>query len=384
MNGKLTFLPLWCGVRHYAWGCRRHGDSQPYLASLLGQEAGDEPWAELWAGAHPSLSARVLQDGRPGEELCRLLADEPALMLGAEWQSARQLPFLLKILSCEQPLSIQCHPDLEQARRLRAARPDLYPDAGHKPEIIVALTPFELLAGFRSREEIVRLLSARSALRGWLERGGGELRPLVASLRDLSEAEVAAMTAGLASESADEDVLFRRLAAAYPGDRGAFFAYLLNHRLLQPGESQYVGAGILHAYLQGTGVECMANSDNVIRAGLTAKAVAWDDLLDVADFSGREETAGQGVQTDALTSYPVPVSDFELRLLREGAHDLGEQAGRPGVLLVLSGEAEVSAADTPQVGGPGCAWFRPACLAESRVTLRGTDSLAAWACAGKR
>jgi len=111
--------------------------------------------------------------------------------------------------------------------------------------------------------------------------------------------------------------------------------------------------------------------------------VAWDDLLDVADFSGRKETAGQGVWKDAVTSYPVPIPDFELRLLREGAHDLGEQAGRPGVLLVLAGEADVFAADAPQVGGPGSAWFRPACLAESRVTLRGADALAAWACAGK-
>jgi len=382
MEQKQTFLPLWCGIRHYAWGCRRHGSNQPYLATLLDQEAGDEPWAELWAGAHPSLSARVIERGRPGQELCRLVAEEPFAMLGSKWHDVGQLPFLLKVLSCEQPLSIQCHPNLAQAKRLRGKHPDMYPDAWHKPELLVALTPFEMLIGLRPSEEIVSLLSARPALRNWLKRGQGDPRRLVLVLSGLESAEMAEMTSGLEAETGEVDVLFRRLVAAFPGDRGALFAYLMNHRILQPGESQYVGAGTLHAYLQGTGIECMANSDNVIRAGLTSKAVSWEDLLSVGDFKGLKTEPGQGIQSGTETSYPVPTPEFELRLLREGTHDLGDSAGRPGVLLILSGEAEVSAGGVVQTGGHGSAWFRPACLKDSCVTLQGTQALAAWACAG--
>ena len=158
---------LSCPVRHYAWGERATADRSPYISALLGAEAGDLPWAELWIGAHPSGSAVVKSTGEP---LAKLIQEQPMWMLGlAPQENSPQpaLPFLLKVLCCSEPLSIQSHPDKATAAKLHAILPKEFPDANHKPEVLLALNDFRMMAGFRPSKEIVTDLDASPALRPW-------------------------------------------------------------------------------------------------------------------------------------------------------------------------------------------------------------------------
>ena len=242
-------------VQHYAWG------DPAFIPTLLGLEPDGRPWAELWIGTHPNGPA-ALDDGTP-------LAD----IVGS-------LPYLLKVLACAEPLSLQTHPGAEQARH--GFELGIYPDANSKPELLCALTPFEALCGVRPVEATLSLFN---------DLGLDELARVLAAdgpgavLTGLYRLELDPDSAidACSSSSRVEAVWVRRLAGMYPGDPSVAATLLLNHVVLGPGEAIRLDAGNLHAYLHGAGIELMGASDNVVRGGLTAKHVDVDLLLATVD-----------------------------------------------------------------------------------------------------
>lgn len=244
-------------VQHYAWG------DPEFIPSLLGLEPDGRPWAELWLGTHHN-GPTALDDGTP-------LSDVTG-----------PLPYLLKVLAAGEPLSLQTHPNAEQARDGFAR--GIYPDDQPKPELLCALTPFEALCGIRPVEATLALFDELGCADDHLARTlaadgpGSALAGLCR--RDIDPTGVVeACTASTRPEAA----WVRRLDAMYPGDSAVAVTLLLNHVVLEPGQALRLDAGNVHAYLHGAGIELMGASDNVVRAGLTVKPVDVDELLRVAD-----------------------------------------------------------------------------------------------------
>ncbi|UQU63920.1 mannose-6-phosphate isomerase, class I [Couchioplanes caeruleus] len=363
-------LPLTGVIRPYAWGSRTS------LAEMQGRPAPTEgPEAELWLGAHPGDPSTVTGADGP-VSLAELIAANPEAQLGAEVsrEFGARLPYLVKVLAAEAPLSLQAHPDAEYARRAFAAQeadpdaPRLYTDAYHKPEMLVALTPFDALCGFRDPAasaaaledlKIERLGPAVEALRTGVDGIGTAVRALLSWPADdratLIEEAVAAGTAPLVSA----------LAAHYPADPGVLVALLLNHVRLQPGEAIWMPAGNLHAYLSGTGVEIMAASDNVLRGGLTPKHVDVDELLRVLRFEVLADPILPATElAPGVVTWRVPVREFALyRLdLTPAAPPLRVPGEGPRIVLGAGGDVYVAEAvdGTPVEVAAGKAAYIPA------------------------
>ncbi|MFF5255873.1 mannose-6-phosphate isomerase, class I [Streptomyces leeuwenhoekii] len=338
-------------VRPYAWG------SPTAIPELLGVEPTGEPQAEMWMGAHPGAPSRTARG-----TLLEVIESDPRRELGARTvgKFGPRLPFLLKILAAGAPLSLQVHPDLDQARRgyedeeRRGVPADAphrnYKDANHKPELICALTDFDGLCGFRPPAEAARLLDGLGVAS--LKPYADLLRahPEDAALREVLTAVLTADPEEMTRTVAEASAACARLGGAYapyagiahhhPGDPGVLAAMLLNHVRLHPGEALYLGAGIPHAYLSGLGVEIMANSDNVLRCGLTPKYVDVPELLRVVRFeAGDPGVLRPEASPDGEEVYETPIDEFRLSryVLPEGtaAHDLTLPA--PQILLCTAG-----------------------------------------------
>ncbi|MFF7213072.1 mannose-6-phosphate isomerase, class I [Streptomyces sp. NPDC008238] len=322
-------------IRPYAWG------SATAIPELLGTTPTGEPQAELWMGAHPGAPSRIDRGNGP-VPLDQVITADPGGELGAPAveRFGPRLPFLLKLLAAGSPLSLQVHPDLvqaaagfadEEARGIPVDAPHRnYKDANHKPEMIVALTPFEGLCGFRHPEETAALLTGlgvdslkpyadilrahpeEAALREVLTAVLGAERDAMAGAVD-EAAEAAARLATEDGPHADAYAAYAAIAHAYPGDPGVIAAMLLNHVRLQPGEALFLGAGIPHAYLSGLGVEIMANSDNVLRCGLTPKHVDIPELLRIVRFqAGDAGVLRPEASPDGEELYATPIDEFRL------------------------------------------------------------------------
>lgn len=355
-------LRLRCGVQHYAWG------DPEFIPRLLGIDNLDgRPFAELWIGAHPDLPAEVLVDG--GVRLDHLIAMAPERLLGQE--AARhfggRLPFLLKILAAAQPLSIQVHPDRRQAQagferenRLGVPLDDPrrnYHDPNHKPELLCALTPFFALRGFRPLEAIGRVLGeipefeaisrdyvptpeGLAAWYGWVMRmDQSEVDQVLEPL--LNRLHRQALERPYRPSEPEYWALQADAAFSVNGhrDRGLFSIFVLNLLRLEPGQAIFLPAGELHAYLQGAGVEVMANSNNVLRGGLTPKHVDVNELLKVVRFRGGvpEVIQAQGPATGfGHGCYCTPVEEFELHRLRLGPDHVEREATSAMALAVVT------------------------------------------------
>lgn len=355
--------------RDYAWG------STTAIAEMLGREPDGTPLAELWFGAHPDAPAIV-----------------PALDTTLD-TIAPDLPFLVKLLAAERPLSIQVHPDKAQAVAgfdreealgiPRDAPHRRYRDANHKPELICALTEFEALCGFRPVEETLRLLSyldvpALRPVAELLESPDG-LRAAFTHLLTLDDPaplvrDVVAVADAidLRSPFAGPLAAVLRTDAQYPGDAGVLVSLLLNFVQLQPGEAIYLGAGNVHAYLRGLGVEIMATSDNVLRAGLTPKHVDVDELLAITDFTPLPDPRWPR----AGTAFDVPVPDFRLLVLGEDDEiDDVLAVEAPRIVLVTGGDVRVLSGGSVLVVPPGAAAYVPPGVA-AEVAGHGTAFVA--------
>ncbi|BCW74965.1 mannose-6-phosphate isomerase, class I [Arthrobacter sp. NicSoilB11] len=359
-------------LRDYAWG------STTAIASLLGRPESGRPEAELWIGAHPdSPSVAHLPEDGSRSPLDALISSDPEHFLGAESVSAfgPRLPFLAKLLAAAQPLSLQVHPSLEQAREGFARENEAgidphaahrnYRDDNHKPEMILALTPFEALCGFRPAAEARKILQHVAAA----FHGGGQapelLRALLddldgpdegAALRraferlitggtDVAE-ETALVVAALVSGAPLEPYQAElgtaiSLNEKYPGDPGVLISLLLNRISLKPGQAVYLPAGNVHAYLHGLGVEVMASSDNVLRGGLTPKHVDVPELLRTIDFHPVAVPMLDAEKTVLDQDiFRPPFREFQLQRIELGP-DAGPvplaQAG-PAVIIVVAGD----------------------------------------------
>ncbi|MFD6438146.1 mannose-6-phosphate isomerase, class I [Streptomyces venezuelae] len=346
-------------IRPYAWG------STTAIAELIGAEPSGEPQAEMWMGAHPGAPSRTERGA-----LNEVIDADPERELGtaATAKFGPRLPFLLKILAAGAPLSLQVHPDLAQAKAGYADEENRgvpidaphrnYKDANHKPELICALTPFDGLCGFRPPAETADLLEALEvdSLKPYVDLLRAQ--PEEAALREVLTAVLTADPEQMAETVTEVTAAAQRLGGAYepyagiarhyPGDPGVIAAMLLNHVRLQPGEALFLGAGVPHAYLDGLGVEIMANSDNVLRCGLTPKHVDVSELLRIVRFEStdpgvlRPEPAAAAADVtgrDGEEVYDTPIDEFRLSrfVLPEGTapHDL--TAATPQILLCTAG-----------------------------------------------
>ncbi|OIV36943.1 mannose-6-phosphate isomerase, class I, partial [Mangrovactinospora gilvigrisea] len=367
-------------VRPYAWG------STTAIPALLGVPPTGEHQAEMWMGAHPGAPSRTASDDTP---LPEAIAADPVGQLSAAVvdRYGPTLPFLLKILAAETPLSLQVHPtiaqaragfDDEEARGIPLDAPERnYKDRNHKPEMIVALGDFEGLCGFRDPARTADLLDLLGVpeLAGWTEILRG--KPAPEALREVLTAALSADATALAplvtattqalrlasttdSPWADTCRAYADAAAHYPADPGLFAAMLLNHVTLTAGEALYLGAGVPHAYLHGLGVEIMASSDNVLRCGFTPKHIDVPELLRVVDFTPGDPAVLQPVDgpEPGEKRYPAPIDDF--RLSRYDA-PATLPTGLPQILLCAAGEAVLQQADTPPLTlTPGQSAYTPA------------------------
>ncbi|MEG8183560.1 mannose-6-phosphate isomerase, class I [Nocardia terpenica] len=400
-------------LRTYAWG------SRTALAQLCGRPVPSaHPEAELWFGAHPADPAQVSVDGR-ARSLLELVSADPRHELGSVASAFDdRLPFLLKILAAEEPLSLQAHPSAEQARagfeRENRTRVPLdspmrnYRDDSHKPELVVALERFEALAGFRDPRRTVALFDAlavpelaqyaellaaqpdsaglRTLFTTWItlpQAALGTLLPKVLDgcVRYLSDKPAGDRPAA-AKEFAAEARTTLELAEAYPGDAGVLAALLLNRLTLEPGQGLFLAAGNLHAYLRGVGVEIMANSDNVLRGGLTPKHVDVPELLRVLDFEPLEvpivtaEPVGGGI-----FRYHTPAPEFALRRieLAEGAPPTAIDRSGPAVLLCTSGTVRLlQGSDELKITPGKAAWIS---AADTDIHAQAVDGAAQLFCA---
>ena len=335
-------------ARDYAWG------SKTLIADYFGIPATGYPMAEIWFGTH---------EGSPTK-----LADNHTVSLREH--IGGELSFLLKILAAEQPLSIQAHPNLDQAKagyeRENAAGVPLsashrnYKDANHKPEMIVALTEFEALCGFRNEPQIRNLLldmveapdvSATfvAISQSWLDAfNAGGTAALVASILEPKfegqPIELGGFNAEL-SQLADFSARFELAATLnrlFPGDPGVVVALLMNHVRLEPGQALYLPAGNIHAYIAGLGVELMANSDNVLRGGLTSKHIDVPELLSVLNFEPSPVPFVQPVElAHGLVEYPAAAADFRLYRASVSGSNLLAEIALPSAAIVLCAGGEV-------------------------------------------
>jgi mannose-6-phosphate isomerase len=351
-------------VQTYAWG------SRSFIPDLLGEVSpAADPVAELWIGAHPRAPSVVLL-GNERVSLLELIRSQPVDILGESVAKrfSNNLPFLFKVLAAAEPLSIQAHPNRDQARKgfadenrqkipLNAFNRN-YKDQNHKPEIICALEPFWALKGFRRVEEIILFMDKIAG--GDLEddlnmlRGRPDQEGLKAFFRALTAMEKAPRYRVLTEAHekcetlAHDDPAFEwvlKLSEGYPDDIGALSPILLNLVHLQPGEAMNIPAGELHAYLEGAGIELMANSDNVLRGGLTPKHMEVSELLNILTFKAGpvgllepdQQTAYERVYETATAEYILSVLD-----IHEGDLIKSSRKRSVEIMICIEGEAKIT------------------------------------------
>jgi mannose-6-phosphate isomerase len=360
-------------IQPYPWG------TVDAIADLQGRPVpAPGPEAELWMGAHPSAPSALHRPpsspippatSASSVTLDTVITADPEGELGPE-VTARfggRLPFLLKVLSAARALSIQVHPSrvqaeagyaAENARGLAPGDPARnYVDDWPKPELLYALTPFEVAAGLRPPSDAAALLQALAV---------DELNPLAAGLTDRSADLGAALASILrwpepawlvsevvaacqrlavsASPYAGACAAAVRVAADHPGDVGVVALLLMRHEVLQPGQAVFMPAGGLHAYLRGTGIELLANSDNVVRSGLTGKHVDVPELLELLDPSVAVPVLTPRLAAPGITTFDTPAPEFRLYLIDLPAPALALPGAGPRILLCLDGACSLRAA----------------------------------------
>ena len=412
---SLRVVPLIAKPQQYAWGKLGKDSEVAKVLKAGGQSVDDDkPYAELWMGTHPSAPSAVQVDP----------SSQPT-PLSSYIQS--ELPYLFKILSIRTALSIQAHPDIPLARRLHAQNPKEYKDDNHKPEMATAITPFEALCGFRPHEQVAWYVSNVQQLKQVVGDGvvsqyvqavkGGSAEEKKAGLKEVFRALMTAKEetfkpalhsllsqlpttdpyAASSSESSSSAPLsmnvfslLPRLQQQYPDDIGIFCPFLLNCFSAPPFSSLFLPANEPHAYLSGDIVECMACSDNVVRAGLTPKFRDVDNLVSMLTYEARTVSyTAEQPRGENVVEYVPPIPEFTLsvgrakhgktiRLLPSDSH---------GILLVWkgSGDRSVQYPDGSAVEGStmkaGDVWFVPRGV-ELVLTGRGEgDELIVFKCA---
>ncbi|EAN4945945.1 mannose-6-phosphate isomerase [Salmonella enterica] len=378
-------------VQNYAWG------SKTALTELYGiANPQQQPMAELWMGAHPKSSSRITAANGETVSLRDAIENNKTALLG-ETVANRfgELPFLFKVLCAAQPLSIQVHPNKRNSETgfakenaagipMDAAERN-YKDPNHKPELVFALTPFLAMNAFREFSDIVALLppvaGAHSAIAHFLQAPNTErLSQLFASLLNMQGEEksraLAVLKAALNSQQGEPWQTIRVISEYYPDDSGLFSPLLLNVVKLNPGEAMFLFAETPHAYLQGVALEVMANSDNVLRAGLTPKYIDIPELVANVKFEPKpaSELLTVPVKSGAELDFPIPVDDFAFSLHDLALQETSISQHSAAILFCVEGEAVLRKDEQRLVLKPGESAFIGA--DESPVNASGTGRLA--------
>ncbi len=361
-------------IQNYAWG------SKTSLMELFGiANDKQEPQAEIWMGAHPNGCSKVSVDGQD-VLLSDLIASNPTQIIGEhQQQTYGGLPYLLKLLAAETPLSIQVHPEKSRAAAGFARENELgmpadapnrnYRDGNHKPELVFALTRYKAMNAFRPMDEIVALFEQSgctvlaeqvSALKS--NQTSDQLaiffRFILTLEGELKETALAQLFDNIEGKGDHSNICdpFRtavELAQEYPGDVGLFSPLMLNVVELQPGQAMFLDAETPHAYLKGTAVEIMANSDNVLRAGLTPKHMDVNELVSNTRFVPvlAADLLTAPVVDGVVSRFPVPVGDFRFEVITldmadaERSHHTQQVSGAE-ILLCIKGDITVAAGNT--------------------------------------
>lgn len=371
-------LRLECGYQQYAWG---KVGSKSKVAKMIGKaDDATGRYAELWIGTHPSKPARLHGTASTLKEA--LSSQQRAAMgislLGTDGAAAEyakkygaDIPFLLKILSVDTALSVQAHPNRAHAKELHARDPTNYPDANHKPELVVALTPYRALCCFRPLGEIAQFLQQIAPLRDLVGNHAEIMAAaaaatdarhtrllLRAALESVYSASAAAVQAAIGAHlavlplepSTDADAVFRMLTQQYPGDVGCWMVYLLNLVHLKPGDALFLGPNEPHSYLSGDSVEIMACSDNVVRAGLTPKFKDVPTLIEMLTY--RTDSLAEAHtpnNNEAVQQYVPPpwCDEFMLTTVRIAVGGAPRVVQLPSVALgvVTDGSGSVNGVD---------------------------------------
>ena len=378
-------------VQNYAWG------SKSALTDLYGIANPDNlPMAELWMGAHPKSSSKVQDEQGQTRALREVIEGDKRRLLGdAVAERFGELPFLFKVLCADQPLSIQVHPNKKNSELgfakenaagipLDAAERN-YKDPNHKPELVFALTPFLAMNAFREFSDIVSLLQpvagAHPAIAHFLQEPGADrLSELFAALLNMQNEEksraLAVLKSVLDKEHGEPWNTIRAIAEFYPDDSGLFSPLLLNVVKLNPGEAMFLFAETPHAYLQGVALEVMANSDNVLRAGLTPKYIDIPELVANVKFMPKaaDDLLTQPVRDDATFDFPIPVADFAFSLHDLSTHETPLAQQSAAIIFCVEGEAVLSKGEQTLVLKAGESAFIGA--DESPVAASGTGRVA--------
>jgi mannose-6-phosphate isomerase len=354
-------------IQNYRWG------SASAMADMFGIDNPEQlPQAELWMGAHPNGCSRLDETDR-AVLLSDFISQRPEQTLGHYTRTRYQkLPFLLKVLAPEKPLSIQVHPKKSKAKQgfTRENRQGIpvdapernYRDDNHKPELVYALTPYRAMNGFRSIDAIVHLFeqfhcaslvdevqilkqaprsgSLERFFRGVLSLHGSRKKQAIAEL--MAAVKMRSGFCSLAIEAAD---LIGLLAEEYPLDLGLFAPLMLNLTELSPGEAMYLDAETPHAYIKGVGIEIMANSDNVLRAGLTPKHIDVDELVANTRFEPTppERLRLAPMKLGQKLMFVVPVDDFKFEILHAAPIPSQEYVRSAEILFCIDGEVILKA-----------------------------------------
>lgn len=351
-NSQRTFR-LFSQIQNYEWGNR---NQQAFIPKLLGMPIQPgAPYAELWVGAHPKAPSTIVPHGKRGVKLPnamtldKFIEEDPELILGTHAAAKHQgLPFLFKILSIGDVLSIQAHPNKEQAKFLHSKDSQNFPDSNHKPEIAVCIDNFRALIGFQPFVDIIQILENYPEILEVLEPEAyaglqecariyheGELRDLEQEqsafrhfiehlcskaqedsfflARSTGKLQLRLESESLTRKLSDKEQLFLYLKMRYSGeDVGLLLLFMMNYVELEPGEAICIEPGTLHAYLHGNIVECMATSDNVVRAGFTPKRKDVNTLVSILDCSMQEPEIFSSLPNAAQIDFPVFCEDFQL------------------------------------------------------------------------
>ena len=378
-------------IQKYSWG------SFDYIPNMLGLKQSGEHWAELWMGDHSRGPSSIILDSG-NVTLGQLISQHPNEIMGIDADRfGKRLPFLFKVLSAGSPLSIQAHPDKVQAEagfldeNSRSIPLDAfernYKDNNHKPEIICALTPFTAMCGFRDPESIeanfIKLKSqvfedllhpsVTGTAESWLQSFFASL--MLLGPPDLVELLDRAIAWAGSNDSLEAELIIK-FADLYGNDVGILAPLFLNIYVLSPGEALYQDAGELHAYVDGTGIELMANSDNVLRGGLTSKHVDTHELLKVLNFKPAEKGFIVPLEREpGIFEYPTPSDEFFLEGIKvDKVADVEINKGKSiQILICISGEAELISEEGITPISRGESFLVPASL--DTYTLRGSAEI---------
>ncbi|UNI21243.1 Mannose-6-phosphate isomerase [Purpureocillium takamizusanense] len=411
---QVPLLRLSCGVNSYEWGKKGTDSAAARFAAATPSDTlsiqADKPYAELWMGSHPSNPSKDVVTGR---SLLDLFSENKALLSASvSGKYGDKLPFLFKVLSINKALSIQAHPNKKLAEQLHARDAKNYPDDNHKPEMAIAITPFEGLCGFRPLAEVAHFLATVPSLRRLVGEDNAKafeaaakdgcegvtddkkkaLKKAFGGLMSSFSSDVAAEIPKLVEQAKSEGSgfasggvpstrgevmaeLVTRLHGQFGEDIGLFVLFFLNFVTLQPGEALFLVADDIHAYVSGDIIECMAASDNVVRAGLTPKFKDVSTLVDMLTYNYAPIDEQKMAPTEypyatlnragyssgsSVALYDPPIEEFAVvrTLLRgDGAKATFEPLDGPSIIICTSGKGKISVGPTSHEMKEGYVFF---------------------------